>query len=48
MTIGKCIACLEENSINSDQLCEFHALHNDSVDGTLLALLRAEEDTQDE
>lgn len=40
--VSKCLSCLETNALNHDKLCEACALHNESLDGTLLALLTAE------
>lgn len=39
--IETCKACLESREVDKDGLCESCALWNDSLDGTLLALLNA-------
>lgn len=41
-TIHVCKSCLEVKSINSDGLCVRCAEWNESIDGTLLALLNQE------
>lgn len=46
-TITVCASCLEPHPLNGDGLCTKCALFNNSLDGTLLALLQSEEDKSD-